>query len=46
MIKIIITVGIYTLIAEAMQQMWKENLGIDVVIITEDFPNYTRQFTQ
>ena len=37
-LEIKVTAGIYTLVAEAMQQMWKENLGIDVVIITEDFP--------
>jgi len=37
-LEIKVTAGLYTLIAEAMQQMWKENLGIDIMIMTEDFP--------
>lgn len=32
-----VTAGLYTLVAEAIQQMWKENLGIDIIISTEEF---------
>ena len=30
--------GIYVLLGEAMQQMWKDNLNIDIKLLQEEFP--------
>ncbi|WP_300370422.1 peptide ABC transporter substrate-binding protein [Brachyspira sp.] len=45
-IELKVSPGIYVLVGEALQQMWKENLNVNVSLVQEEFPITLQSLTE